>query len=39
MAKLSGEGTGSDRIEGVAKRTADEVTAQLQKAAEQQGWI
>ena len=39
MAKLYGEGTGSDRIEGVAKRTTDEISAQLRKAAEEQGWI
>jgi Domain of unknown function (DUF4410) len=38
-AKLYGEATGSDTIEGVAKRTADEVAAQLQTAAEEQGWI
>jgi hypothetical protein len=38
-AKVHGEGTGSDRIEGVAKRAADEISAQLRKAAEEQGWI
>ena len=31
MAKLYGEGTGSDRIEGAAERTADEISAQLQE--------
>ena len=38
-AKLYGEGTGSDTIEGAAKRTADEIAAQLRTAAEEQGWI
>jgi Domain of unknown function (DUF4410) len=38
-AKLYGEGSGSDTIEGAAKRTADEITAQLRTAAEEQGWI
>jgi Domain of unknown function (DUF4410) len=37
--KLYGESTGSDTIEGAAKRTADEISAQLRKAAEEQGWI
>jgi hypothetical protein len=37
--KLYGEGTGSDTIEGAAKRTADEVAAQLKTAAQEQGWI
>ena len=39
MAKVYGEGTGSDRIEGAAERTAAEISAQLRKAAEEQGWI
>jgi hypothetical protein len=38
-AKLYGEGSGSDTIEGAAERTADEVAAQLRKAAEEQDWI
>jgi hypothetical protein len=38
-AKLYGEGSGSDTIEGAAKRTADEIAAQLRTAAEEQGWI
>jgi hypothetical protein len=38
-AKLYGEATGSDTIEGAAKRTADEIAAQLKTAAEEQGWI
>jgi hypothetical protein len=37
--KLTGEATGSDTIEGAAKRTADEIAAQLQQTAEAQGWI
>jgi len=38
-AKLYGEETGSDTIEGAAERTADEIAAQLRTAAEEQGWI
>jgi hypothetical protein len=38
-AKLYGEGSGSETIEGAAKRTADEIAAQLRTAAEEQGWI
>jgi Domain of unknown function (DUF4410) len=38
-AKLYGEGSGSETIEGAAKRTADEISAQLRTAAEEQGWI
>jgi hypothetical protein len=38
-AKLYGEETGSDTIEGAAKRTAEEIAAQLKTAAEEQGWI
>ena len=38
-AKATGEATGSDTIEGAAKRTADEIAAQLRTAAEEQGWI
>lgn len=38
-AKLYGEASGSDTIEGAAKRTAEEISAQLRKAAEEQGWI
>jgi hypothetical protein len=37
--KGTGEVTGSETIEGVAKRTADEISAQLKTAAEEQGWI
>jgi hypothetical protein len=37
--KGTGEVTGSDTIEGVAKRTADEIATQLKTAAEEQGWI
>jgi Domain of unknown function (DUF4410) len=37
--KATGEVTGSDTIEGAAKRTADEIAAQLRTAAEEQGWI
>jgi hypothetical protein len=38
-AKLYGEGSGSDTIEGAARRTADEISAQLRETAEEQGWI
>ena len=38
-AKLTGEATGSDTIEGAAKSTADAISAQLKEAAEAQGWI
>jgi hypothetical protein len=38
-AKLYGEGSGSDTIEGAAKRTADEIAAQLRTVAEENGWI
>lgn len=38
-AKATGEMTGSETIEGAAKRTADEIAAQLETAAEEQGWI
>ncbi len=37
--KLYGERSGSATIEGAAKRTADEIAAQLRKAATEQGWI
>jgi hypothetical protein len=37
--KIRGERTGSNTIEGAAKRTADEIAAQLRVAAEKQGWI
>ena len=37
--KVAGELDGSDTLEGSAKRTADEIAAQLEKAAEKQGWI
>jgi hypothetical protein len=38
-AKATGEVTGSDTIEGAAKRTADEIAVQLKTAAQEQGWI
>ena len=37
-AKLSGE-TGSETIDGAAKRTAKEISQELEVAFEQQGWI
>jgi hypothetical protein len=37
--KGTGEATGSEVIQGAAKRTADEIAAQLRTAAEEQGWI
>jgi Domain of unknown function (DUF4410) len=37
--KLAGEATGSDTIEGAAKRTAKEISAQIKTTAEAQGWI
>ena len=37
--KAAGEIDGSATIEGSAKRTADEIAAQLKEAAEKQGWI
>jgi Domain of unknown function (DUF4410) len=37
--KLTGQATGSDTIEGSAKRTAEEIAAQLKTTAEEQGWI
>jgi hypothetical protein len=37
--KGTGEVTGSDTIEGTAKRTADEIAAQLRTVAQEQGWI
>jgi len=36
--KVAGEADGSDTIEGGAKRTADEIAAQLETAAKRQGW-
>jgi Domain of unknown function (DUF4410) len=38
-AKATGEVTGSETIEGAAKRTVDEIASQLRTAAEEQGWI
>ena len=38
-AKVYGETSGSDTIEGAAKRTADEIAVQLRNVAEEQGWI
>ena len=37
--KLHEMKTGSDTINGAAKRTADEIAAQLRVAAQKQGWI
>jgi hypothetical protein len=37
--KVAGEATGSDTIEGSAKRTADEISEQLIDAADRQGWL
>ena len=37
--KLTGEATGSDTIEGAARRTAEEIAAQLKTTAQEQGWI
>jgi hypothetical protein len=37
--KATGEATGSETIQGAARRTADEIAAQLRTAAEEQGWI
>ena len=39
VVKATGEATGADTIEGAAKRTAEEISAQLKKTAEAQGWI
>jgi hypothetical protein len=36
-AKLYGEGSGSDTIEGAAKRTADEIAAQLRTQPKSRG--
>jgi hypothetical protein len=38
-AKATGEVTESETAEGAAKRTADEIAAQLRTAAQEQGWI
>jgi hypothetical protein len=37
--KATGEATGSDTIEGAARRTAKEIAAQIRTVAEEQGWI
>ena len=37
--KVYGEKSGKSSIEGAAKRTADEIAAQLKAGAEKQGWI
>jgi hypothetical protein len=39
VVKLTGEASGSATTEGAAKRTAEEISAQLKTAAEEQGWI
>src|SRR5690606_16843624 len=38
-ARLDGEGSGADTIEGAANRTAGESAAQLRPTAGEQGWI
>jgi uncharacterized protein DUF4410 len=38
-AKAYGEASGSETIEGAARRTADAIAAKLRVAAEKQGWI
>ena len=37
--KLHEHETGADTIEGAAKRTADEIAAQIKPQFEKQGWI
>ena len=37
--KVYGETTGKSSIEGAAKRTADEIAAQIKVGAQKQGWI
>ena len=37
--KLHEERTGSSKVEGEAKRSADEIAARLKVAAEKQGWV
>jgi hypothetical protein len=37
--KAHGEESGSDTVEGAAKRTADEIATQFEAAARKQGWI
>ncbi len=37
--KLHGQVSGSDTVEGDAKRTADAIAARLKQGAEKQGWI
>ena len=37
--KVYGEKSGKSSIEGAAKRTADEIAAQIKAGAEKQGWI
>jgi len=37
--KLYGAKSGSDTIEGSAKRTADAIAKELREAFEKQGWI
>jgi len=37
--KVYGETTGKSGIEGAAKRTADEIAAQIKVGAEKQGWL
>jgi Domain of unknown function (DUF4410) len=38
-AKVAGESSGAETIQGAADRTAKEIAAQIKTAAEEQGWI
>ena len=38
-AKVYGERSGRSTIEGAAKRTADEIAAQIKVGAQRQGWL
>ena len=38
-AKVAGERSGAETIEGAAERTAKEIAAQIRTAAEEHGWI
>jgi hypothetical protein len=38
-SKLSGESKGSETIEGVAQRTANEIAGELRVKFQEQGWI
>jgi len=39
VVKVAGEASGATTIEGAAKRTADEISTELEDAAKRQGWI